>query len=116
MAQETLTAALKPKIRSNWVQQFAKNQVLARLARLQIGQLTIIENGQKTVFGIDKSIAATVTVHDAHFYGEIAFGGSIGAGEAYMLGYWTSDNFKSLAFVMLFSIAVMEGILDPGKI
>ena len=108
MAQETLTAALKPKARSNWVQQFAKNQVLARLARLQIGQLTIIENGQKTVFGSDKSIAATVTVHDAHFYGEIAFGGSIGAGEAYMLGYWTSDNLTNVIRTM----AANQGVMD----
>ena len=108
MAQETLTAALKPKTRSNWVQQFAKNQVLARLARLQIGQLTIIENGQKTVFGSDKSMAATVTVHDAHFYGEIAFGGSIGAGEAYMLGYWNSDNLTNVIRIM----AANQGVMD----
>ncbi len=108
MAQETLTAALKSKTRSNWVQQFAKNQVLARLARLQIGQLTIIENGQKTVFGSDKSMAATVTVHDAHFYGEIAFGGSIGAGEAYMLGYWTSDNLTNVIRMM----AANQGVMD----
>ena len=108
MAQETLTAALKSKTRSNWVQQFAKNQVLARLARLQIGQLNIIENGQKTVFGSDKSMAATVTVHDAHFYGEIAFGGSIGAGEAYMLGYWTSDNLTNVIRMM----AANQGVMD----
>ena len=108
MAQETLTAAVKSKTRSNWVQQFAKNQVLARLARLQIGQLTIIENGQKTVFGSDKSMAATVTVHDAHFYGEIAFGGSIGAGEAYMLGYWTSDNLTNVIRMM----AANQGVMD----
>ncbi len=108
MAQETLTAALKPKARSNWVQQFAKNQVLARLARLQIGQLSIIENGQKTVFGSDKSIAATVTVHDAHFYGEIAFGGSIGAGEAYMLDYWQADNLTNVIRIM----AANQGVMD----
>ena len=113
MAQETLTAALKPKTRStkiysSVVQQFAKNQVLARLARLQIGQLTIIENGQKTVFGQDKSIAATVTVHDAHFYGEIAFGGSIGAGEAYMLDYWQADNLTNVIRIM----AANQGVMD----
>ncbi len=115
MAQETLTAALKPKTRStkiysNVVQQFAKNQVMARLARLQVGQLTIIENGQKTVFGNDKSIVATVTVHDAHFYGEIAFGGSIGAGEAYMLGYWSSDNLTNVIRIMAANQSVMDAL------
>ena len=113
MAQETLTAALKSntrstKIYSNVLQQFAKNQVLARLARLQIGQLTIIENGQQTVFGGDKSLSATVTVHDAHFYGEMAFGGSIGAGEAYMLGYWSADNLTNVIRIM----AANQGVMD----
>ena len=113
MAQETLTAALKSKTRStkiysNVLQQFAKNQVLARLARLQIGQLTIIENGQQTVFGGDKSLSATVAVHDAHFYGEMAFGGSIGAGEAYMLGYWSADNLTNVIRIM----AANQGVMD----
>ena len=113
MAQETLSSALKPKTRStkiysNVVQQFAKNQVLERLTRLQIGQLTIIENGQQTTFGNDKSIHATVTVHDMHFYGEIAFGGSIGAGEAYMLGYWSSDNLTNVIRMM----AANQGVMD----
>ena len=113
MAQETLTAALKSKTRSTKIysyvlQQFAKNQVLARLARLQIGQLTIIENGQQTVFGSDKSLSATVTVHDAHFYGEMAFGGSIGAGEAYMLGYWGADNLTKVIRIM----AANQGVMD----
>lgn len=67
MATETLTAALKTKSRPTWIQNFARKQVLARLARLQIGQITIVENGEQTVFGHDKSIQATVTVLDAHF-------------------------------------------------
>ena len=62
MKQETLTAGLKPKVRSTWVQNFARKQVLARLARLQVGQLTIIENCQQTVFGNDENLKATVTV------------------------------------------------------
>ena len=108
MAQETLTAILKQKNRSTWVQNFARKQVLARLAMLQIGQLTIIENGQPTVFGVDKNIAATVTVHDAYFYGEMAFGGSIGAGEAYMLGYWSADNLTNVIRIM----AANQGVMD----
>jgi cyclopropane-fatty-acyl-phospholipid synthase len=108
MAQETLTAALKPKSRSTWMQNFARKLVLARLARLQVGQLTIIENGQQTVFGSDKSLAATVTVNDALFYGEMAFGGSIGAGEAYMLGYWRADNLTNVIRIM----AANQGVMD----
>jgi cyclopropane-fatty-acyl-phospholipid synthase len=110
MVTETLTSALKTKTRSAWLQNFARKQVLARLARLQAGQLTIIENGQQTVFGNDKSIQATVAVNDAHFYGEIAFGGSIGAGEAYMLGYWSADNLSNVIRIMCANQNVMDAL------
>ncbi len=110
MTQETLTAALKPKFRSTWVQNFARKQVLARLARIQVGQLTIIENGQQTVFGKDEHIKATVTVNDALFFGEIAFGGSIGAGEAYMLDYWSADNLTNVIRIMAANQHVMDAL------
>jgi cyclopropane-fatty-acyl-phospholipid synthase len=115
MATETLTRALKAKTRSTkfysaWLQNFARKQVLARLKHLQTGHLTLIENGVKHEFGIDKSIQATVTVHDAHFYGEMAFGGSIGAGEAYMLGYWQADNLTDVIRIMAANQSVMDAL------
>ena len=112
MTQETLTSSLKQKSRAKnaWLQNFARKQVLARLKRLQIGQLTIIENGKQTVFGSDKSIQATVTVDDGHFYGEMAFGGSIGAGEAYMLGYWRADNLTNVIRIMAANQSVMDAL------
>ena len=108
MTQETLISALKQKPRAIWLQNFARVQVLARLAHLQIGQLTIIDNGQQMVFGNDLSMHAIVTVNDAHFYGEMAFGGSIGAGEAYMLGYWRADNLTNVIRIM----AANQGVMD----
>jgi cyclopropane-fatty-acyl-phospholipid synthase len=110
MATETLTRTLKTKTRSVWLQNFARQQVLARLAKLQNGHLTLIENGKKYEFGSDKSIAATITVNDAHFYGEMAFGGSIGAGEAYMLGYWQADNLTNVIRMMCSNQSVMDAL------
>jgi cyclopropane-fatty-acyl-phospholipid synthase len=110
MSQETLTRALKPKQRSTWLQQYARSQVLARLTRLQAGQLTIIENGQHLIFGSDETLQATITVKDAHFYGEIAFGGSIGAGEAYMLNYWSADNLTNVIRIMAANQTVTDAL------
>jgi cyclopropane-fatty-acyl-phospholipid synthase len=53
-------------------------------------------------------LVATITVIDAHFYGDIAFGGSIGAGEAYMLGYWQADNLTNVIRIMAANQAVMD--------
>jgi cyclopropane-fatty-acyl-phospholipid synthase len=109
--QETLTASLKQKSRARWVAAWAKTKILQRLYKLQRGQLTIIDGAEKHVFGCiagASSINVTIHVHDARFYGEIAFGGSIGAGEAYMLGYWTTDKLTEVIRLMCINQSVMD--------
>jgi cyclopropane-fatty-acyl-phospholipid synthase len=106
--QRTLTASLKQKSRSKWVADFAKSQILKRLKLLKNGRLTLVDGIQQHIFGNDDSINATITVHDSRFYGEIAFGGSIGAGEAYMLGYWTADNLTNVIRMMCVNQSVMD--------
>jgi cyclopropane-fatty-acyl-phospholipid synthase len=106
----TLTKPLKSKSRAKWVAQLAKSQVLKRLSGLRTGQLTIIDGNQRHDFGhaSPEAIQATITVHDPRFYGEIAFGGSIGAGEAYMLGYWQADSLTNVIRLMVLNQSVMD--------
>ena len=113
MNTETLTTPLKPKSRAIWSAKLAKSQILKRLQALQIGQLTLIDGPRQHRFGnanLNKTseISATITVHDSRFYGEIAFGGSIGAGEAYMLGYWSADNLTNVIRLMCVNQQVMD--------
>jgi cyclopropane-fatty-acyl-phospholipid synthase len=49
-------------------------------------------------------------VNDPRFYSEIAFGGSIGAGEAYMLGYWSTDNLTAAMRILLQNRDVLDGM------
>lgn len=107
---DPLTKPLKSKSRAKWVAHLAKSQVLKRLQNLHIGQLTLIDGAENYVFGeaaIDAP-SATITVLDPRFYGEIAFGGSIGAGEAYMLGYWQADTLTDVVRLMVLNQAVMD--------
>jgi cyclopropane-fatty-acyl-phospholipid synthase len=108
LEQETLTGSLKQKSRSKWVADFAKSQILKRLQLLQKGSLTLIDGAEQHNFGISDEISATIYVHDSRFYGEIAFGGSIGAGEAYMLGYWSADNLTNVIRMMCVNQSVMD--------
>ena len=115
LPQETLTTSLKQKSRSKWVADFAKEQILKRLLNLQTGRLTLIDGVETHNFGkrpLDdkESITATITVLDPRFYGEIAFGGSIGAGEAYMLGYWVTDNLTDVIRLMCVNQSVMDAL------
>ncbi len=69
------------------------------------GTLKIIEGDTELVFG-DKgnefgAIEATIVVHDPAFYSKIYQSGSIGAGEAYMMGLWDSPSLVEV--VRLFS-------------
>ncbi len=114
MTQETLSTPLKikRKPRAAWLQKFAKQQVLKKLNLLATGHLTLIDGDERYQFGNESrrssDLSAIITVHDPHFYGEIAFGGSIGAGEAYMLNYWQADNLTNV--IRLF--AVNQNIMD----
>lgn len=108
--QETLTTPLKAKSRAQWVADYAKAQILKRLQGLQKGQLTIIDGSEHHQFGNTPEISATIHVHDPRFYGEIAFGGSIGAGEAYMLGYWSADNLTNVIRLMAINQSVMDSL------
>ncbi len=110
--QETLTASLQQKKYSSWLQNLARKLVLGKLQSLQHGKLEIIEafkggDTRPVNFG-QADISATIYVHDAHFYGEIAFGGSIGAAEAYMLGYWTTDNLTHVIRIMARSVETTD--------
>lgn len=107
---ESLTTPLKAKSRAKWVARFAKAQILKQLSLIEDGQLTLIDGDITHHFGASKAqgIAACIIVHDARFYGEIAFGGSLGAGEAYMLGYWTSDHLTDVIRLMCVNQSVMD--------
>lgn len=112
MQTETLTKPLKPKSRSQWVAGFAKAKMLEKLKALSLGQLVIKDADEMHTFGEANShlAKATIIVHDARFYGEVAFGGSIGAGETYMLGYWTADNLTNVIRLMAINQTVMDNL------
>jgi cyclopropane-fatty-acyl-phospholipid synthase len=110
LPQETLTTSLKAKSRAKWVADFAKAQILKRLQGIQTGQLTLVDGNESYLFGQPTGIQVRIDVHDPRFYGEIAFGGSIGAGEAYMLGYWTADNLTNVIRLMAVNQQVMDSL------
>ena len=88
----------------------AKNALLGRLDQLAVGEL-ILKDGKKTRYfgpGGVGALRATITVRDPRFYSEIAFGGSIGGGEAYMHGYWQCDDLVALVRLLLQNRQVLD--------
>ena len=88
----------------------AARLVRSRLSGLEHGALTLIDGESVERYGKSCGLGATVRVHDPRFYSEIAFGGSIGAGEAYMQGYWSVDDLTALMRILLQNRAVLDGM------
>jgi cyclopropane-fatty-acyl-phospholipid synthase len=90
----------------------ARKAVLDRLAQLTEGRLTLVEGDAVHPFGdrTANDLAAEITVRDARFYVEVAFGGEIGAGEAWMHGYWDCDDLVALVRILLRNRDVLDGM------
>ena len=98
------------------IERFARHAVLARLGGLKHGRVTIEDADERIAFGEDTSTAdlrATIRVIDRRFYSDLALGGSMGAGEAYMAGSWTTDDLPALVQIMIRNQDVTEG-MDAG--
>ena len=95
---------------------FARGAVLSRLAGIKTGRIVVEDGGERIPFGqstADADLRATIRVHDHRFYSDLALGGSMGAGEAYMAGSWTTDDLTALVQIMIRNRNVTEG-LDGG--
>jgi len=89
----------------------ARRLVLKQLGRLQTGKLELIEDGFSTTFGETETraeLGAKIEVTDPAFYSDIAFGGSVGAGEAYMRGSWQCEDMVSLVRILLRNRHVLD--------
>jgi cyclopropane-fatty-acyl-phospholipid synthase len=91
----------------------AAQAVRRRLGGLRHGLLTLHDGAGTECYGKHTArctLSATINVHDARFYSELAFGGSIGAGEAYMQGYWSVDDLTALMRILLQNRDVLDGM------
>ena len=95
------------------IERLGERALHAQLERLAHGMVTIVDGGQRRRFGQVTPrcpFEATVHVRDARFYAEIAFGGSVGAGESYMAGDWTCDDLTALFRVLAHNREVVDGV------
>lgn len=96
-----------------WLDAIAERAVRQRLTGIHRGQITLVEGANVVQYGqCDERcpLSATVQVHDPRFYSEIAFGGSIGAGEAYMQAYWSADDLTTAMRILLLNRDVLDGM------
>jgi cyclopropane-fatty-acyl-phospholipid synthase len=115
MMNDLKNAAIESQAKQGFVnlQKLAKRTVLSRLAQIENGVLVIEDGTCVTRFGHTTprcALTALVRVHDLSFYSELAFGGSIGAGEAFMHGHWSSDDLTTVMRILLNNLHVVDSM------
>ncbi len=91
----------------------ARRAVKARLQRLQYGELLIVDGVSRERFGKrnkDCALSATIVVHNQQFYLDVAFGGSIGAGESYMQKNWACDDLTMVVRILVRNRDVLDNM------
>jgi cyclopropane-fatty-acyl-phospholipid synthase len=98
------------------VDEWAKRVLISLLKKINFGEIVLTDGEEQHVFGRRSEacdLRASLTVLHPRFYSQVLFGGSIGAGEAYMAGHWSSDDLTLLLRIVLLNQGVFRG-LDRG--
>ena len=111
---ERIAPANTPK--PHFLDALAKSAVLQRLSTLHTGQLVLIDGARQYRFGPtprcghESSPQAAIRIHDQRFYSEVAFGGSIGAAEAYMKNYWSTAQLTELIRLFALNSSALDNV------
>ena len=98
--------------RINWL---AQSILTRQLHQLAFGEIVLADGseqsyGQKTERFPHK---VRIDVQGPDFYGDVVFGGTVGAAESYVAGDWECDDLPTLIRILLRNRQVLEG-LDGG--
>jgi len=109
------TVQSQAKYKPRLLHELAKKIVLSKLESMHRGLLQIIDNSHIYQFGEanNSDIKATITVRDPSFYASLAFGGSVGVGEAYIRGDWDCNNLTRLVRLFVINRDVLDDV-DAG--
>lgn len=99
-----------------WIDRFAKKIFLSKFSEIIHGKITLKEGLKEYTFGTDDPdypLHATIIVHEASFYSDIVFAGTVGSGEAYMARSWDCQELSDLVRIILRNEHVLNAI-DGG--
>ncbi|MCU4674636.1 cyclopropane-fatty-acyl-phospholipid synthase family protein [Catenovulum sp. 2E275] len=91
---------------------FARKVLLKKLTQLKTGYLVIQDEISTTHVNPAQAcgLSAHIKVHHLHFYSMVLARGSIGAGEAYIKGYWSTDDLTQAIQIFCANVMVSDQI------
>ena len=94
----------------------ARRLLLGQLRKIRHGRLRLIDSRVEETFGSVTAGApfdVTLRVRNPRFYSDVVFAGTVGAGEAYINGYWHCDDLTGLVRLMVVNRHLMNDV-DSG--
>jgi cyclopropane-fatty-acyl-phospholipid synthase len=88
----------------------ARALLLDRFGRLAHGRLIVTEPHGSREFGPGPAPAARLTVRHPQFYRAVVLGGHLGAVEAFLDGWWETDDLTALVRLMVQNRAVLDSL------
>lgn len=102
MQVDTLAEKIKTPTKATFLTSVFKNGLKKKLSHLNVGCISVVDGVDKFSFGDPGSeLQVNVQVHSQEFYVMTGSGGAMGIAEAYILGYWTSDDVVMLMRIIL---------------
>ncbi|MGL5359432.1 MAG: class I SAM-dependent methyltransferase [Shewanella sp.] len=105
------TASQSAITTENLPDSLARTALLQALSNLPQGCLTLVEGDKSYRFGeSQQDLHATLVVHHPRFYRQVLLSGSIGAGEAFIQGDWTSPGLTKVVQIFARNLALLDRI------
>ena len=113
MQVDTLAEKIKTPTKATLLTSVFKNGLKKKLGHLSVGCINVKDGDDKFSFGdTDSELQVNVQVHSQEFYVMTGSGGAMGIAEAYILGYWTSDDVVILMRIILKNRSILLSLND----
>lgn len=97
--------------RPSWLENVARKAVLGHLAKLPKGGMTLHEpDGEVVMVGGAGEPHGEIHIHEWDSYRAMMTGGSIGAAEAYMAGFWDSPDLVAVIRYFSANVVAMDAL------
>jgi len=99
-------------VRGTRLQALLRSALLARLAGLEWGRVTLSDAQGEVRLGCGGEHAPDVRVEvlDPAFWADVALSGSVGAGESYVAGRWRCEDLPGLVRILVRNRSVLQGM------
>jgi len=108
-----MDAGSTPAGRPSALARLGRKLMLQQFSRLEHGEIRVVEGDSEHRFGRRTprcELSVTVWVDHPQMYADAAFGGTVGAGEAYIRGLWRCDDLAALVRIFVVNRDLMNGM------